>query len=348
MHVPIERAVLQIDNAAAGWLATGLTVEAGDSLALFGSGVWEAGGLSFDPRHLLWYRIGDQGAAVNFSADLELVEADSAGELFITLKPIGLYWEDARGTYPAGFAEADPLPVSLAVEAVRVRAPLAEGFAALAESGDDRARQVLAALGARKSLPEGFFYLPYLGRANVWADRTVEGRPGIHADTDDDVGIVKLPLDIPLTGATELSFDWRYDSLPALGPETEAQHHDYLSIALEFDNGQDLTWMWSPVLETGTHFGCPLPWWDSRETHYVIQSGRNGLGEWHTHVRRVLPDYREAIERPEPGRIVGIWFIANSIFGRQRAAASFANVTLSDGDSRTVIFADRPEAQSRR
>lgn len=140
--------------------------------------------------------------------------------------------------------------------------------------------------------------------------------------------------------ARPLHFDWRYDSLPALGPETEAQNHDYLSIALEFDNGQDLTWMWSPFLDSGTHFGCPLPWWDARETHYVIQSGEAGLGEWFSHSRNVLADYRESIDVPEPGRIVGVWFIANSLFGRQRAAASFAEVRISNGEAEVVVFGE--------
>ena len=40
--------------------------------------------------------------------------------------------------------------------------------------------------------------------------------------------IVKKPLDIPLTPNTQISFDWRYDAVPALGPETEQQFHDYV------------------------------------------------------------------------------------------------------------------------
>lgn len=339
-EIPADRASVAITNAMSGWLHTGLELAAGDNVVLTGTGHWQADGIDFAPRHMLWYRIGEQGAARNFAADQEIFTAGNAGNLYVTLRPIGVYWEDESGTYPPAFSEAPAIPVEVGINVLRFREPMQSGLTALADTGDADAAAALTTLANRKALPDGFFYLPYLGRSNVWATGTADGRTGIQAATSDDVGIVKLPLDIPLTEDTRFSFEWRYDHLPALGPETEAQFHDYLSIALEFDNGQDLTWMWSPELTAGTHFGCPLPWWDSRETHYVLSSGREGLGTWEQHSRPVLADYRESISVPEPQRIVGIWFIANSLFGRQPGAASFANVTISNGDTQTVVFAD--------
>ncbi|MGI9328385.1 MAG: DUF3047 domain-containing protein [Pseudomonadales bacterium] len=339
-EVAADRLTVDIANAMSGWLHSGLEIKSGDNVALIGRGIWEADGLTLEPRHLLWYRIGEQGTARNFAADVEVFTADADGDLFLTLRPIGVYWDDDAGTYPAEFAEAPPIPVEITVEAIRFEEPMEVGLTSLATAGDSAAQRALTTLAERRTLPDGFYYLPYLGRSNVWMDGTKDGRPGIQAATRDDVGIVKLPLDVPLTEDTRFNFEWRYDSLPALGPETEPQFHDYLSIALEFDNGQDLTWMWSPELEAGTHFGCPLPWWDSRETHWVLTKGRDGLGEWHQHTREVLADYRASIQLSEPARIVGVWFIANSIFGRQQGAASFANVKITNGDTETVIFGD--------
>jgi hypothetical protein len=54
----------------------------------------------------------------------------------------------------------------------------------------------------------------------------------------------------------------------------------------------------------------------------------------------VLADYRESISVEEPTRIVAIWFIANSLFGRQPGAASFADVSVTSGDTRSVVFGD--------
>ena len=139
-----------------------------------------------------------------------------------------------------------------------------------------------------------------------------------------------MPVNIELSDSMRFSFDWLYDSLPAVAPETSVVGHDYLSIALEFDNGQDLTWMWSKFLAEGTSFTCPLPWWSERETHHVLDSGSDGLGKWKSHSRNVLDDYAEAVAGDPPKKIVGILLIANNLFAKQEATASFRNITHVD------------------
>ena len=39
-----------------------------------------------------------------------------------------------------------------------------------------------------------------------------------------------------------------------------------------------------------------------------------------------------------PKKIVGVWFIGNSMFGRRGADAEFANVSVKDGNARIDIF----------
>ena len=197
---------------------------------------------------------------------------------------------------------------------------------------------VLAASDSKRVLPAGFSYLAELGEANVF-ERWSEGeRRGVHSITSDDVGIIRKPIDLPLTATTEIEFDWKYVALPALGPETDAAVHDYHSIAVEFDNGQDLTWFWSRELAPGTKFRCPLRNWDQRETHFVLQSGQQGLGEWKSHRRPILADYTEAVGGAKPARIVAVWFIANSVFGKKPGEAYFANVRLRDGERTVEVF----------
>jgi len=337
---PADRVQVKIDNAMAGWVASGLKVAAGEELALFADGSLDVEGVVFEPRHLLWYRIGEQGIARNFSANQQVLQASADGEVFLTLRPSGLYWPDPQGTYPPGFSEAPAVPVEFTVDVVSIEGSAQQALLAMAAQGDADAAAAVEVLEAADPLPRGFEYLEYLGRSNVFANGASDGRSGISAATSDDFGIVKMPLDLPLNKSTRLSFDWLYEAIPALGPETDPASHDYLSIALEFDNGQDLTWMWSKELPADSHFGCPLPWWDSRETHYVLQSGEEGLGEWFSHDRNVLDDYVAAVDGEPPSRIVGVWFIAVSVFGRQPGAASFANVAISNGDQRFKVFAD--------
>ena len=64
-----------------------------------------------------------------------------------------------------------------------------------------------------------------------------------------------------MTSATTVSWDWKIDALPSTLAEHLPFTHDYLSLAMEFDNGRDLTWMWSAELPVGRAFRCPLPWW---------------------------------------------------------------------------------------
>jgi hypothetical protein len=338
VDVVAARVHVTLENAMAGWVASGLHVARGDEVALFADGTLEALGLVFEPRFLVWYRVGEDGDAGNLAANQDTFVAQAPGEVFVTVRPPGMYWPDRRGTYPEGFSAAPPVPVKFDIELVRFNGTAADGLTTLAAQGDASAPAALANIAARKTLPAGFEPLWYLGAANVWADGAGDGRPGITADTSDDTSIVKKPLDIPLTPDTQLSFDWRYDAVPALGPETEQQFHDYLSIAIEFDNGQDLTWLRAAHLPAGTQFHCPLEWWDSRETHHVLEGAEAPLGQWTSHTRNVLADYTSAVGREAPTRIVGVWFIANSLFGRQRAAASFANVVISDGGEQVNIF----------
>lgn len=333
-----DRARVTIDNAVAGWVASGLKVGKGEEVALFADGKLEAQGVVLEPKFLIWYRVGENGDAANLFANGDTFVAPTDGEVFVTVRPPGLYWPDRRGTYPEGFSATPAVPVDFEIDIIRFSGTAANGLSELAAAGDLAAKAALATLATRKQLPAGFEPLWYLGAANVWADGASDGRPGITADTDDDTSIVKKALDIPLTSTTEITFDWRYDAVPALGPETEQQFHDYLSVAIEFDNGQDLTWLRSAHLEAGTHFHCPLAWWDTRETHYVLQGPEAPLGEWSTYTRNVLADYATAVGGEAPTRIVGVWFIGTSVIGRQRAAASFADVAIVDGTERVSVF----------
>ena len=62
-------------------------------------------------------------------------------------------------------------------------------------------------------------------------------RGRICLDAHDDQGIIRTTLDIPLTPETTLNWRWRLDEHPSLTAEDSALSHDYVSVALEFDDG---------------------------------------------------------------------------------------------------------------
>lgn len=186
--------------------------------------------------------------------------------------------------------------------------------------------------------PAGWSYLPELaqyGGGDIF--HIVSGAPGagpapqMQVVTTRNVGILTRDARAPLTAATTLKWRWNVRTLPSKLPETAAENHDYLSIAVKFDNGQDLTYMWSASLPVETGFRCPLPDWAKRETHVVIRSGQESLGQWLGEERAVLADYQKHIGGPPPGRITEVWLIANSIIQQGEGEASFADISLGEG-----------------
>jgi len=119
--------------------------------------------------------------------------------------------------------------------------------------------------------------------------------------------------------------------------EDTAPSHDYLSIAVEFDNGRDITYYWSRSLPVGMGYDCPLPDWKDREYHIVIRTGEKGLGEWHDERRNLFDDYKHYLGDP-PGKIVRVWLIANSIFQRNPGICDYSDISLHGPEGETRVL----------
>ena len=142
-------------------------------------------------------------------------------------------------------------------------------------------------------------YLWYLGDSEIYRAAALEdGRPTICCHTHGDVGILRKDARLPLEPGTRLTWSWRVDALPTDLPEDTLPSHDYLSIAVEFDDGQDLTYYWSASLPAGKIFRCPLPTWKDKETHVVQRSGPAELGRWLDESRDLYADYRPSSAAP--------------------------------------------------
>ena len=157
-------------------------------------------------------------------------------------------------------------------------------------------------------------------------------------DTHGDVGILRRPAALPLQPGTILSWRWRVDSLPIDLREDSLPSHDYLSIAVEFDDGQDLTYYWSAALPVGTVYRCPLPTWKDKETHVVVRSGLGELGRWLEQRRDVHEDYRRCIGGSARS-VVRVWLIANSLFQRGHGRCEYSGIEFEqpDGNRLTVL-----------
>jgi hypothetical protein len=320
------RTVLELP-AGAEWLDTGVDCAAGDRVTLVAAGrMWLSKplGIGFGPNVALWHKVGDSPIAKALGETTSFV-ADRAGRLRLTAKPPG-EWLDESGRFDPDQSRGG-VTGAFTVGVVVWRDDGGLERAAEAPGGPfarERERQA-----GWVEPPEGWRPLWRLGHGPIYRAAEIDGRPAIACRTHSDVGILRRPVDYPLDPATELRWSWRVRRLPSQLPEDLQPTHDYLSIAAEFENGRDLTYIWSSSLQPETSFHCPLPWWCDRETHFVLRSGPEGLGAWRDEARPLLADYRRAIGGPEPARVVAVWLIAVSAFQGGTGEADYAAISLA-------------------
>ena len=326
---------VQLKSSHEGWINTGLEAAKDDKILVSAEGSLDIGlKAPMDSRHLIWVRFGDNGEVFQLTFNDEIINANDNGVLHVAfLNPPNVVLGNRKGKLNSSYKMIPETDLDFKISAANLSGSQLDQTAfAQSLAKAERNAELL------NSLPAGFDHLWYLGASNIFASKQTSRGPGVFIKTNDDGGIIKKKLDIPLTKTTEIDFSWLYRKLPAIAPETTLPTHDYMSIAIEFDNGQDITWYWSHSLAPETFYRCPLAGWDKVETHIVVQSGQDGLGEWHQHKRNIYTDYSTSVGGEMPKKIVGVWFIGNSIFGRRGADAEFANISVQDGNTQINIF----------
>ncbi len=318
------------------WFDSGLALESADRMTTLARGkAYLAGApaLWFPTSFQLWFRIGEAGPIFRGGRDTNTFRAEHAGKLYLGNHFPG-DWADPTGRLatPPELFQGAAGGVAVAVLRWRREVEPLDALRSLAAKGDPLG--MLAAerdrLASFVPPPSGWDYLWFLGAAEIF-HRNGKSPGHIECRTHCDVGILHKDAEFALSPKTRLGWSWKIDALPSEVAENDASVHDYMSIAVEFDNGQDLTYYWSKALEPETSFRCPLPSWTARETHLVVRSGAVGLGRWFGEERNVHADYRAAIGGPIPARIVRVWLIAVSLFQRREGRCEFADITLDDG-----------------
>ena len=285
------------------WRRSGVTVRRGENFAVSARGaVWASRPFSIvmEPRAALWVRISGSGRIAKPADNDHVFSAWADGEVEFFLKALSEW--------------ASPVGDLLSPE----RAPT---------QGDIKVRIAPTERAATEcAMPKDWHYLWRLGDGTIYKPRA-DGEIGIR--THGDVGILQTEVDHPITPRTRLEWSWRVDRLPSRLPEDLQLTHDYLSVAVEFDDGNDLTFMWSAGLPHDHIFACPLSFWCDRETHWVVRTPRDGLGVWHTESRDLWNDTQRAYGS-RPARAVRLWLIANSVFQRNDGAAIVRDLKLSE------------------
>jgi hypothetical protein len=336
----LRHAIVAVPCDSPGWVDTGVDVRAGETVTLLSAGAVE---LPRDPpmrlanRIFLWRRIGGRGPIAKFTASTTTFDVGQAGRLELVTQFPGA-WLDENGTLAPEWPREAARGV-LIVAILIWKVPVADGlawFAAKDASGVGLEERDRLAVGIRP--PRGWAPLWRVGATEIFCEQTGPAEaPSISCRCAGDAGILKYPVDFPLDSSTRLLWRWRVIKLPSKVAENDGASHDYLSIAVEFDNGLDLTYMWSAALPVGTSFRCPLPWWDKHETHQVVRSGDFETGQWRAEKQPLLADYAKAIGGAPPARIVGVWLIAVSAFQGRRGECEYSAIELTDANASVAI-----------
>ena len=324
------------------WVPADLVLEAGDQVSYFAAGRVYANhflDIYVQPALQLWCKIGDRGEVFRGTRNSHTFCAETSGPLLL-----GNYfpndWADPQGGRLQDDSVYNQVTGELRVLVIRWAGSAMDGLRALRDSGDPggHLQAEIERLEQADNTPEGWHYLWHLGPAEIYQARQApDGSACIHCQTQGNVGILQRDVDLRLDSSCEVSWRWCVEQIPSRLREDTVPSHDYLSLAVEFDNGRDITYYWSRSLPVGTGYDCPLPNWAGREFHVVVRSGTDGLGEWHAERRNLFADYARYMGTP-PARIVRIWLIANSIFQRGCGRCDYADILLHSREDTVRIL----------
>lgn len=158
-----------------------------------------------------------------------------------------------------------------------------------------------------------------------------------------NVGILQKDITpaLPLTPHTTTTWSWLITDLPSRLREDTTLSHDYFSLAFEFENGRDISYVWSWELPVGFGYWCPLSAWRDREYHIVLRSGTEQLDQWLNEQRNIYEDYIEYINggdvsKAVPRQILRVWLIAGNRWQRYRGEMLIKKIRLWDASIEDV------------
>jgi hypothetical protein len=327
---PGKFAVVYLSGDSGAWVDSGVQVAEGQQITLLAHGeVWlsREQDLCFGPNVGLWYRVGD-GLIARSRGNGVTVVTKARGTIKLIAKPPG-EWANRHGEFLPDYPHSGAAGGLLVIVLVW-NGHANQGLEAfIARGGGAIAAAELARQKDEKPLPRGWEPLWRVGETGMfWEATNGGGQKVISCQCHNDAAILKYPVDVPLDDSLQLEWSWRIARLPSRIAENSLATHDYVSVAVEFDNGQDLTYLWSCSLPVGLAFRCPIPWWDRHETHIVARTGLAELGTWKSEAKSLLVDYLDTVGGERPQRVVGVWLITLSPFQRGVAEWDCGEIAL--------------------
>jgi hypothetical protein len=321
--------VFDLKGSELPWKDLGITATKGQEITfLLGGRVWLAReqDLWVEPGVAFHVRTRGTRPLFNPMRNTGTMTATAAGPLEMARGLVE--FQDDRGELAVpkdAYARAEALIYGVSLV---WRGKASAGLASLLSHGDVGGviAAELANLQSPRKLPANWHNFFMLGGGPVIFNDI--GNGAIACEPLKNAGILQRPVALELKPQTKLSWRWIVEELPSKLPEDQLGSHDYLSIAAEFDDGQDLTYFWSSSLPVGKAFRCPIPRWTPLESHMVVRSGLADLGKWVRDERDLYADYKAHIGGSAKS-VVNIWLLGVSLFQRRSGSARFADMQIS-------------------
>ena len=313
------------------WDAPLMDVEEGEHITYILAGRWymsRPADLWFEPGLVFHARVAD-GVLYNPSLNAGTVKADKSGPLLIARS--ASQFKNPQGelavpkdVYQQAEGQIDGI-------AIKWKGDAQSGLKKLLDTRGDISGLLGLAhqrLAAPKITPPGWKNHFNFGGGETF---TLGGNKEVCCDTRKNVAILQHDVDHDLDSGLKLNWQWNVDELPSKVAENTIPTHDYLSIGVEFDDGQDLTYLWSSEMPVGEVYRCPLPGWDKIETHCVQRSGLTDIGKWLGEERNISADYKSFIGGSAT-KVVSVWLLGVSVFQRKSGYCRFADIKITNGD----------------
>jgi len=327
--------IFEIKGPDVPWIDLGVTAQQGQQVTFLLTGrmwiarqldLWFAPGLVFHARtrgRRPMYSPGTDTGTMVAAHDGPLEIARAAAE-----------FADEDGALWTPLDEYRKQDVKIVGVALLWKGDAAAGLAGLAAHGDVDGLVVaeIARLKRGRKLPEGWSDRFGLGGGAEIFSRAADGE--ITCESAGSASIIERPLALSFQARPKLGWRWKIDRLPSAVAEDQAPFHDYLSIGVKFEDGQDLTYIWSAALPVGKVFRCPLAGWSRIETHMIVDSGADGLSSWRSFERDIAADYAAHIGGPAKA-VSHIWLLAVTPFQRRRGACRYGDIRVATADGVT-------------
>jgi hypothetical protein len=131
-----------------------------------------------------------------------------------------------------------------------------------------------------------------------------------------------------------LTWKWRVTQIPQGANEDDNDKNDVAaSIYVVFDMGRvalfkkvpkSIRYTWSSTLKKGTE----LSKFFGNQKIIVLQSGKEGLGKWHTFQRNIVEDYKRLFGDDPPKKPLAILILSDGDSTGHRAVADYDDIEL--------------------